>query len=99
MASSTDRSSRPEVFCKKDVFRNFAKYSQENICTRVFSSEFCGISKNIFSYRTPPVAASAVSSASSERGTMKHEQKYLLPCVQRSKLQCCCGTDDPVINN
>ena len=26
--------------------------------TQVFSSEFCEVSKNTFSYRTPPVAAS-----------------------------------------
>ena len=38
----TFRSSRQEVFCKKGVLRN----------------EFCEISKNTFSYRTPPVAAS-----------------------------------------
>ena len=40
-----DRTSLPEVFCKKGVF--------------VFSCEFCEICKSTFSYRTPPVAASA----------------------------------------
>ena len=48
------RSSRPEVFCKKYVLRNFAN-SQENTC------EFCEIFKNNFSDRTPPVAAFADS--------------------------------------
>ena len=35
--------------------RNFIK---KEILARVFSCEFCEISKNTFFYRTPPVAAS-----------------------------------------
>ena len=64
-----DRRSRPEVFCEKDVPRNFAKFTglRSQACkfikietlAQVLSSEFCKISKNTFSYRTPPVAASA----------------------------------------
>ena len=48
------RSSRPEVFCKNGVLRNF-KNSQESTCVRVpltlaqvFSCEFYEISKNTF---------------------------------------------------
>ena len=33
-------------------------FIQKETLAQVFSCEFCGISKNIFSYRTPPVAAS-----------------------------------------
>ena len=76
-----NRSSHPEVFCKKDVLINFAKFSGTHLCqslflnkvaswglqfikketlTRVFSCEFCEISKNIFSYRTPLMAASEI---------------------------------------
>ena len=69
------RSSRLEVFCKKGVLRNFAKFSGKHLrqsfflqpeaynfikketLAHVFSCEFCDISKNIFFYRTPPVAA------------------------------------------
>ena len=58
------RSSRPEVFCKKGVLRNFSKFTGKHLCQRlfffkkeslaqVFSCEFCQISKNIFFYRTP----------------------------------------------
>ena len=68
------------MFCKKGVFRNFAKFTGKHLCqslflskvaglrsatllkketqARVFSCEFYEISKNTFSYRTPPVAAS-----------------------------------------
>ena len=77
-----DESSRPEVFCKKGVLRNFAKFTgkyllqslffkmvaglrlqacnfiKKETLIRVFSCEFCKISKNIFFHRTPPVAAS-----------------------------------------
>ena len=51
----------------KKMFLEMSKNSQENTCDRVsvltlaqmFSCEFCKISKNTFSYRTPKVAASA----------------------------------------
>ena len=54
----------------KKMLLEILKNSQENTCARVsfliklkaevqvFSCEFCEISKNTFSYRTPPVAAS-----------------------------------------
>ena len=54
----------------KKVFLEISQNSQENTCAsvsflmkketlaQVFSCEFCEISKNTFSYRTPPVAAS-----------------------------------------
>ena len=68
------RSNRPDMFCKKDVIRNFAKFTGNHLCqclyfnmvagfikietlAQVFPCEFCKISKNTFSYRTPPVAA------------------------------------------
>ena len=47
------RSSRPELFCKKEAF-NFIK---KKTLTQVFSCEFCQISRNTFFHRTPPVAA------------------------------------------
>ena len=54
------RSSRPEVFCDKDVLRNFAKFTGKHLyrglqlvkketLAQVFSCEFCEISKNTFS--------------------------------------------------
>ena len=59
------RSSRPEVFCKKDVLRNFAKFTgfiknfiKKETLAQVFSCEFYEISKNTFFHRTPRVAAS-----------------------------------------
>ena len=65
------RSSRWEVFCKKGLLRNFAKFTGKHLChglffkikalAHVFSCEFCKFSKNNFSYRTAPLAASGVS--------------------------------------
>ena len=74
------RSSRLEVFCRKGVLRNTAKFTgkhlcqslffntfaylrsatslKKRLCRRVFSCEFCKLSRNNFFYRTPPVAAS-----------------------------------------
>ena len=40
-----DKSSRPEVFCKKGILRNFAKLTGKH---QVFSCEFWEISKNTF---------------------------------------------------
>ena len=62
------RSSRPEVFCKKSVLRNLAKFAGKHLCQslffnkvaglRLFSCEFYEISKKIFSHGTPSVVAS-----------------------------------------
>ena len=65
---------RPPV--KKVVPINFTKFTGKHLCqslffnkvagvreetlAQVFSCEFCEISKNSYSYRTPPVAASVV---------------------------------------
>ena len=54
-------SSRPEVFCKKTVHRNFAKFTGKHLCQSLFLIKLQEISKNTFSYKTPPVAASAYS--------------------------------------
>ena len=45
---------------KLDVPRNFAKFKENTRKAHVFSCEFCEISKNTFSYRTPLVAASGI---------------------------------------
>ena len=45
------RSSRPELFCKKGVLANFAKFTrkhQKEIPLQMFSCEFCEISYNTF---------------------------------------------------
>ena len=57
------RSSHPEVFCKKGVYRNFTRFTGKPLCqslflTQVFSCEFCEIFKNTSLHRTPLVAAS-----------------------------------------
>ena len=63
------RSSCSEVFCKKGVLRNFEKSTVKQLCqslffnkketlAQLFSCEFCEISRNTFSHRTPPVTAS-----------------------------------------
>ena len=62
------RSSRPEVFCKRGVLRNFAKFTGKHLCqsiyfnkealAQLFSFDFSKF-LNTFSYRTSPVAASA----------------------------------------
>ena len=65
------RSSRQEVFCKRDILRNFAIFTEKHLCHSLFfkketlaevlSFEFSKISNNTFSYRTPPVATSGIS--------------------------------------
>ena len=46
-------SSRPEGFCEK-----VAGFIKKDTLAQMFSYEFCEISKNTFSYRTPLVASS-----------------------------------------
>ena len=45
---------------KKSALKNFTKLTGKHLCqNRV--QDFCEISKNSFSYRTPPVVASVVT--------------------------------------
>ena len=37
------RSSRPEVFCKKGVIRNFAKFPGKHLCQRLFFNKVAGL--------------------------------------------------------
>ena len=37
------RSSHPEVFCKKGVLKNFAKFTGKNTCSRVFFNKIGGL--------------------------------------------------------
>ena len=66
-------SSCPEVFCKKNVLRNFGKFTGKHLCQNlflnkvaglrpVFSCESCEISENTFFDWAPLVTASVISS-------------------------------------
>ena len=61
-------SSLPEVFCKKDVLKDFVEFTGKHLSqgllfkketlAKLFSCEFCEIFKNTFLHRTPSMAAS-----------------------------------------
>ena len=36
------RSSRPEVFCKKDALRNFTKFTGKHLCQSLFFNKVAG---------------------------------------------------------
>ena len=38
------RSSRPKMFCKKGVFRNFAKFTGKHLCQSLFLNKVAGLS-------------------------------------------------------
>ena len=38
-----DRSSRPKVFCKKDVLKNFAKFTGIHLCQGLFFNKVAGL--------------------------------------------------------
>ena len=68
--ATTNRSSRPVVFCKKSVLKNLAKFTgkhlwqspffiKKEVLAQVLSCEFYKIFKNTFFYRTPLVVAFA----------------------------------------
>ena len=46
------------MFCKKGVPVFSGGVFEKEALVQVFSCEFCEISKNTFSYRTPPVESS-----------------------------------------
>ena len=54
------RSSRPEVFCKRDVLQNFAKFTRKHLCQSLFFNKGLQLYRKAFTlfYRTPQVAAS-----------------------------------------
>ena len=41
--STNDRNSRPEVFCKKVVLRNFAKFTGKHLCQSLFFNKVAGL--------------------------------------------------------
>ena len=43
LSQNTSRSSRPEVFCKKDVLRNFAKFTGKHLCQSLFFNKVAGL--------------------------------------------------------
>ena len=45
--SKKSRSSRPEVFCKKGVRRNFVKFSGKHLCHSLFFNKVVGLSNPI----------------------------------------------------
>ena len=40
-----ERSSRPEVFCKKGVLKNVAKFTRKHLCQSLFFNKVAGLSK------------------------------------------------------
>ena len=38
-----NRSSRPDVFCKKGVLRNFAKFTGQHLCQSLFFNKVAGL--------------------------------------------------------
>ena len=46
--SRKSRSSRPEVFCKKGVLRNFTKFTEKHLCQSLFSNKVAGLSQQLY---------------------------------------------------
>ena len=43
IADRSHRSSRPDVFCKKGVLRNFAKFTGKHLCQSLFFNKVAGL--------------------------------------------------------
>ena len=88
------------LFCNKVAGLEISQNSQENTCAKVsflnfikketlaqvFSCEFREISKNIFSYRTPPVAASEQSNINNPGSKRDHFFRDLYRSSHISKI-------------
>ena len=46
--STTIRSSRPEVFCKKGVLRNFAKFTEKHLCQSLFFNKVADLRLQLY---------------------------------------------------
>ena len=83
--------SHPKVFCKKDVLKNFAKFTgkrEKKTLPQVFSCEFCKILKNTFLQRTPSVAASEYGKGMRNKG-----ETYINLCLLPSISSHWCKTE------
>ena len=47
-----ERSSRPDVFCEKDVLRNFAKFTGKHLCQSLFFNKVAGGACNFIKKET-----------------------------------------------
>ena len=52
MSSSFSRSSCPEVFCKKGIFRNFAKFTRKHLCQSLSSNRVAGWGLQLYKKET-----------------------------------------------
>ena len=79
------KSSRPKVFCKMNVLKNFAKFTGKHLrqglffnkveketMAQMFSCEFCKVFKNTYFYRTSLVAASEYPTDKNVCGDLTH---------------------------
>ena len=46
------RSSRPDVFCKKGVFRNFGKFTGKHLCQSLYVNKVAGQACNFIKIET-----------------------------------------------
>ena len=46
------RSSRPDVFCKKDVLRNFGKFTGKHLCQNLYFNQVAGLTCNFIKIET-----------------------------------------------
>ena len=54
-------SSRPEVFCKKSVFRNFAEFSGKHLCQTLFFNNVAGLGPRACNFIKKEVLAQVFS--------------------------------------
>ena len=50
---TSDRSSRPEVFCKKCILENFAKFTGKHLCQSLFFNKTTGLRRATFLIERP----------------------------------------------
>ena len=63
LAQSPCRSSRPEVFCEKGVFRNFAKFTGKHLCQSLFFNKVAGVRPAKYTRFSSSLAYTTVASS------------------------------------
>ena len=51
--NASKRSSRPDVFCKKGVLKNFAKLTEKHLCQSLFFNKVAGPACNFIKKESP----------------------------------------------
>ena len=76
------RSSRPEMFCKKAVLRDFPKFTGKHLCQSLFITKVGGQGRQFYLKRDPGTGVSCESAKSGKTPFLTEHLRWLLLVLQ-----------------